>query len=31
MVEVELAFDEGLKGIHFVKDLQEIVGIISGE
>ena len=29
MVEMGLAFEESLKGIHFAKDLQEIVEIIS--
>ena len=31
MVNMELAFEEKLKGIHFAKDLQEIVEIISGD
>ena len=31
MVKMGLAFEEKLKGIHFAKDLQEIVEIISGD
>ena len=31
MVKMGLTFEEKLKGIHFAKDLQEIVGIISGD
>jgi uncharacterized protein (TIGR00730 family) len=31
MVNMELAFEEKLKGIHFAKDLQEIVEVINGD
>ena len=31
MIKMDLAFEEKLKGIHFAKDLHEIVEIINGD